>query len=191
MRISDISRTGYFCPDGGPPYAAEEGLGASALGTFVDLLFEYKGKSLKARAMVDTGALKAYAFLDSSLASSLGIAPGTMSAGYSGVGGAQQFGWTSTVDRLSIVGNPACMIQNAPVLFGALAFPGIDALIGDEFITATKMVLDYSVDPPGVSCKGGPLILSAGTFPTELLIIAGLAVVGLAGIIFFKDDLFG
>ena len=188
MRIAELSKTGFFCPDGGPPYPSEEGLGM--VGAFVDVLFENKGRTQKVRAMIDTGALSAYAFLDSSLAASLGIAPGKMSAGYTGVGGAQQFGWTSNVDRLSIVGNPSCSIQNAPVLFGKLNFPGIDALIGDSFITQLKMILDYTTEPPGVSCMGGPKLLTLSAIPLDLIILAGLAAVGVAAVILFKEDIF-
>jgi predicted aspartyl protease len=152
----------------------------------VNVQVTYKGKSVNAIALYDSGA-EAYAFLDTSIAQQLGLSQGE-AIGYSGIAGSS-VGFKSTVDSLTLSENPNCSVtKNVPVLVGQVTVPNVTLLIGEYFIKATGMDTDFSTGTMVVRCKNGPTVAVSQPIPTEYWILGGAAVVALLAVVIFLTD---
>jgi len=152
----------------------------------VGVQISYKGKSVNAIALFDTGA-ETYAFIDTALAAKLGLPQGE-AIGYSGIAGSD-IGFKSAVDSLSLKDNPSCAVtNNVPVLVGTVTVPNVSMLIGEYFVKTTGMVTDFSKGSMTTACKGGPTVAVSQPIPTEYWVLGGAALAALVAVVLFLGD---
>jgi hypothetical protein len=146
----------------------------------IDLEIENQGRKETIPAILDTGA-EGFAFLDFEVASKMGIDTRSgENVPYYGVGGKIQYGKKMPIDQLAVKGAAGCAVRgDIEVTFGPLGSPSFLALVGEKFMQATGLQIDYSLESgkAKVSCRGGEGIFSTlQPFPKEILYLGVAAV---------------
>lgn len=148
----------------------------------------YKGRSISARALHDTGA-ETFAFIDKSIASQLGLLTGE-AVGYNGIAGSD-VGFKSTVDNISITGVSGCSLGSpskpVPVMVGSVSIPNVQLLVGEYFMKSVKLTTSF--DDSGktlISCGSGVHVVTE-PIPKEYLIIGGAIILLVGTWLLFGD----
>lgn len=144
----------------------------------------YRGKSVDAMALHDTGA-EANAFIDNSIAAKLGLPKGD-AIGYAGIAGSS-VGFKSQVDNVTVLDNPQCSLSKVPVVIGTVTVPNVQLLVGEYFMRSTGMVTEVTEDGMKISCRKGPSIAVAQGIPKEYLIVGGVLLAAVAAFFLLKD----
>lgn len=139
----------------------------------VDVLLTYKGRSVKVRAGLDTGA-DPYLLINPSLADRLGL-PKLSSATFTVVGGGKVPGYTTRVDALQFIGASNCYLKDVSAAVVTVAGSSIDLLIGEGFLKEVGATISYTQDPPVIMCSDPDLRWLNDPFsrPNTYLLIAG------------------
>lgn len=146
----------------------------------VNVTLQNGSRSVDVVALHDDGA-DAFAFIDPSIATQLGLTLGG-SISFSGVTGGAT-GFNSTVSKITVKENPDCSVVNAPVIVGPVSVPNVSMLLGQHFMQSVNMVTTINTDGTvTLGCKKGPSIAISEPIPPEYYILAGAGLIALFAI---------
>jgi hypothetical protein len=129
----------------------------SATIPILPIVLTYKGKTVSARAGIDTGASKAFVVIDTATAKKLDL-PNYGEAPFRVLGGGKVIGYLSTLDKLEFENRPECAFKSPPTAVMEMGDPErFDVLIGEDFLKRVGATISYMSDPPTIICSGGTL----------------------------------
>jgi len=134
----------------------------------IPLTLGHGGRTLSMDGLLDTGA-EHFIVITDRMASKLGLTRGQATACY-GVGDNIVCGWQTTIDRVSIAGQPQCTLDKVSAFIIPEITPGTDILIGEYFLRSVKAKIDLSEEgKPVLVCREGPHIpISSETVGREV-----------------------
>jgi hypothetical protein len=139
----------------------------------VEIELFYKGRSVKLKGIVDTGAADFLSIAEKAVAPlSLNLYGEHKSSGI--VEGASIPAWYADIDRLSVVGNPDCTLDNVKISVnrGFATEGGLENfLLGDDFLRSLNATVEYS--------EGGAKIICHPKTTSLTPLLVGGAVLGL------------
>jgi hypothetical protein len=126
------------------------------------MIFSYKGKSVTAPVIIDTGA-EGFATLDRPFAEKLGI-PLTLAGITYGVGGSV-LAWHGRLDSMRLKDIPACSLNRLTVNVSDIPLirNSAVALLGLDFMGAAKMTIKFEPGKAVIQCPGGPPVAIPAT----------------------------
>jgi predicted aspartyl protease len=135
----------------------------------VEIELRHRGRVIRVRGLADTGAPD-FLLISEEAAAPLGLRLDNPHESGGAVAGAKILVWDSVVDKLEIVGNPDCAMDNVriQVARGYSRTPGEEEfLLGDDFFRTLNAVIEYSEGGVSIRCRRAkanltPILLGGG-----------------------------
>lgn len=147
----------------------------------VELELRHRGRAIRVRGIVDTGSYDILAISEEAIAPlGLELTNPHKTSGF--IEGVYTTAWNAVIDKMQIVGNPDCSIENAviSVARGMSKGGGLEQeefLLGDEFFRILNAVVEYGEGGVSIKCRPAkvslnPILVGGGILAASIVVAA-------------------